>query len=207
MNYEEKPSIHIDKDIDVSDERLDRLKEEVEITGSIHAEERLSASFLKYAKEEEWDHFWTKVFTLHRMHEVMGKGEKRDLFDFQSHHKYLLMAYSPGIQKQLGRLLARGRDVPFYEVKEEYTQLLEKAVSTQPTKERHVNACQHIAGHIKRQLSEEEKILLHEKLEQYLNGEASLNSIRKMLKEWAEKYEDGYLLSQAYLKPHPFMEV
>ncbi|SIS40939.1 YbgA family protein [Salimicrobium flavidum] len=207
MKYVERPAVYIDKDIDISDERVNRLKEEVEITGNIYAEERLSASFLEYAGEEEWDHFWTKVFTLRRMREVMGKGSKRELFDFQSDHKYLLMAYSPSIQKQLGRLLARGREVPFYELKEEYSQLLTKALETPPTRERHINACQHIAGHVKRQLSQEEKTLLENRLEQYGSGEISLHVVRRTLKEWADKYEDSYIQSQAYLKPHPFVEV
>ncbi|SDJ31566.1 YbgA family protein [Salimicrobium halophilum] len=207
MNFEQKPKIAISEDIKEQDEWIERLKEEVELTEGGRVEGTVTRSLLEKAGEEEWDHFWTKVFTLHRMRQTLYGGSKRELFDFQSYHKYLLMAYSPNIQKQSGRLLARGEEVPFYELAEEYSQLLEKAMDHVPTRERHVNACQHIAGHVKRKLTQEEKELLQYKLEQYVAGDLSLQKVRKLLREWAHKYGDHYIATQAYLHPHPFTSV
>ncbi|PBB06367.1 DUF1722 domain-containing protein [Salimicrobium humidisoli] len=207
MEYKQKPAICIEKDEELSGEYLHRLEEHVNITGNRHADGNVSASFLMHASPEDLDDFWTKIFTLHRIREVFEQESKRQLFDFQSDHKYLLMAYSPGIQKQMGRLLARGREVPFFELAEDYRQLLEKAVESPPTRERHVNACEHIAGHVKRNLSGEEKELLLRKLKQFVDGAISLDEVRALLKDFGHKYEDDYVLFQAYLYPHPFVSV
>ncbi|SDX81712.1 Uncharacterized conserved protein YbgA, DUF1722 family [Salimicrobium album] len=207
VDYKQKPAIYIERDVDISREYLHRLEEYVNITGNRHADGSSSASFLIHASPEDLDDFWTKMFTLHRLRKVFEQESKRRLFDFQSDHKYLLMAYSPGIQKQMGRLLARGRETPFFELAEDYRQLLEKAVETPPTRARHVNACEHIAGHVKRQLSEEEKELLQRKLKQFVDGAISLDEVRALLKDFGHKYEDDYVLSQAYLYPHPFVSV
>ncbi|WP_347862154.1 YbgA family protein [Salimicrobium sp. PL1-032A] len=207
MNVEQKPKIALSEDIRDRTTWIERLQGKVEITEGSRVEGTVTEALLEKTEEVEWDHFWTKVFTLHRMRRTLYEGSKRELFDFQSHHKYLLMAYSPGIQKQLGRLLARGKEVPFYELAEEYSQLLEKALNRIPTKERHINACQHIAGHVKRKMTEEEKELLQSELEQYLADERSLQDIRALLREWAHKYGDDYIAKQAYLKPHPFVSM
>ncbi len=51
------------------------------------------------------EHFFTKLFALADLRKVIDSGEMKELVDFHSRNKYLLMAYSQAKLKMLGRIV------------------------------------------------------------------------------------------------------
>jgi uncharacterized protein YbgA (DUF1722 family) len=150
------------------------------------------------------ENFIETIFTLKRWRESLKDGRSRKaLIDFHSRHKLLIMAHSPEIYRQLGRLVASGKDVSTDRLYEEYMPLLMKALHLLPTSKKHLNVMQHILGYFKKELSSDEKQEVLQLLENYRAGLIPLIVPTTLLNHFVRKYQQPYLMQQAYLNPHP----
>ncbi len=120
------------------------------------------------------------------------------LVQFHSEHKYLFMAYSQTWLKQLGRLVANRDRLPVEQVLEAYGQGLHALFARAPQRRSHVNVCQHLMGYFKKEMSAKEKQYVLELLAQYRAQQLPLSSVASVLKSWAIREENDYLLQQRY---------
>ncbi|EAO51330.1 Hypothetical cytosolic protein [Bacillus thuringiensis serovar israelensis ATCC 35646] len=67
----------------------------------------------------------------------------------------------------------------------------------------HVNVCQHIFGYFKKNLKNQEKEHFLTLLQKYKEKKIPLSSLLSVLKSWALRFEEQYLLRQTYFEPYP----
>ena len=127
----------------------------------------------------------------------------RNLVAFHTTHKYLLLSHSETHYRQMGKLVAEGRDLPAGERFPRYEALLLQALALMATRRKHVNVLQHIMGYFKKQLGADEKQELLEIIGQYAEGIVPLVVPVTILNHFVRKYREPYLATQFYLHPHP----
>lgn len=150
------------------------------------------------------ENFIECVFTFKRWRDLLAAGRTLGrLVDFHSRHKLLLLAHSTEIYRQMGKLVADGKQLPLDELFERYQALLMKGMRLLPTAKKHLNVLQHLLGYFKQDLSADEKQELLEIFEQYRQGDVPLVVPVTMINHLVRKYQQPYLAQQFYLHPHP----
>lgn len=150
--------------------------------------------------------FVERIFTLARFRAaVNGSGQSLParLIAFTASHKLLLMAHSPQLARQIGRLTADMAKRPAADVLAAYEALLMQTLGRAATPAKHTNVLQHIMGYFKKVLSADEKAELLEAITAYRQGSLPRLVPMTLLAHYARKYQTAYLLQQAYLSPHP----
>ncbi|MFU2208427.1 YbgA family protein [Solidesulfovibrio sp. C21] len=153
------------------------------------------------------ENFIERIFTLSRWRKaVAGDGTTSlpaRLVAFTARHKLLLMAHSPEMTRQLGRLTAEAKSWPADALPVSYETVLMRALALAATPAKHANVLEHIAGYFKKLLSADEKAELHELITQYRTGLLPLIVPVTLLAHYTRKYDVAYLKDQYYLHPHP----
>ncbi len=150
------------------------------------------------------ENFIVRIFVYRRWRELLAGGiASGRLVDFQRRHKLLLMAHSPEMARQLGRLVAGTGTRPAAEVFPEYEKLLMTALKQKATVRKNVNVLQHMFGYFKKQLDGFEKKELLAAIENYRQNLVPLIVPLTLLKHYIDKFQQPYLSEQYYLDPHP----
>lgn len=150
------------------------------------------------------ENFIERIFVMQRWHEMAaGRKSMKKLLDFHSSHKYLLMAHSPKTLKELGAMLARGRELPLDELHEAYFTSFIDALKKIATVKKNTNVLMHIMGYFKRNLDADEKAELLEVTGRYHDGLVPLIVPITLLNHYVRKYAPKYLEDQIFLQPHP----
>ena len=114
-----------------------------------------------------------------------------------------LMAHSPQIYREMGRLVAHGAELNLSDLLQRYEELFMKGLAFHATVKKNTNVLQHIMGYFKQQLSAAEKVELLDVIGQYHDGLLPLIVPMTLLKHCINKYDQQYLKGQVYLAPHP----
>ena len=125
------------------------------------------------------------------------------LIDFQSRHKYLLLAHHPEAYRRLGRMLANLRETDLKALAKTYFAELITALQHKANRKSHSNVLEHIAGHFKRALAGSERAELRDLIERYRLGQVPLVVPMTLLKHHLLRHPDDYLNRQSYLQPYP----
>ena len=150
------------------------------------------------------ENFIERVFALRRYRGAMRpRRSRRALVEFQTAHKLQLMAHSPAVQKDMGRLVARSKDLSVDELFSEYEALLMRALALKATGGKNANVLQHALGYFKRDLEADEKREALEVIDRYRAGHVPLVVPTTLLSHYIRKYGVDYLASQSYFDPHP----
>lgn len=149
------------------------------------------------------ENFLESVFVYRRWRTVVEKFAVDKLVSFHTEHKMLLRAHSEKHYRELGRIVAKAGLLEFEELRYSYQEILMAAMSLKTTVKKHVNVLTHILGHFKKYISSDEKQELLEVIERYRNQYVPLIVPITLMNHYVRKYEEGYLLKQHYLKPHP----
>jgi uncharacterized protein YbgA (DUF1722 family)/uncharacterized protein YbbK (DUF523 family) len=150
------------------------------------------------------ENFIVRIFVYRRWRELRDNGLTAGrLVDFQRRHKLLLMAHSPEMARQLGKLVAGAGARPAAAILPEYEKLLLTALKQKATVRKNVNVLQHMFGYFKKQLDDFEKKELLGLIEQYRQNLIPLIVPLTLLKHYIDKFQQPYLLDQYYLDPHP----
>ncbi|WP_041638327.1 YbgA family protein [Anoxybacillus flavithermus] len=149
------------------------------------------------------EHFLTKLFTLALFREVKQTNSHHRLVEFHAEHKYLFMAYHQQKLKQLGNIVANRVRLPIEEVFLRYEQTLYELFARRSRRNSNINVCQHMIGYFKHELNGDEKRYVHELLEKYRAGKLPLSSVTAVIRSWAIRYQNEYLLKQRYFQPYP----
>lgn len=150
------------------------------------------------------ENFIETIFTLKRLRETITRDKSaKGLIDYHTRHKLLMMAHSPEIYRQMGKLVARAGEFEVETLYQDYLALLVKGLRLKATVPKHINVLQHILGYFKKQLSADEKQEVLTVFERYRASQIPLIVPITLLNHFVRKYEQTYLQQQVYLNPHP----
>jgi uncharacterized protein YbgA (DUF1722 family)/uncharacterized protein YbbK (DUF523 family) len=148
--------------------------------------------------------FIERVFAYRRFRELQRQGPRMaDLMRFHARHKLLLLAHSPGHYAALGRLLAaapRGSAARFADA---YGRAFMEALAVPASRGRHVNVLQHMAGYLRRLVTDDVRHDLAETVADYQRGLVPLVVPVTLIAHHVKQHRIDYLLDQVYLRPHP----
>jgi uncharacterized protein YbgA (DUF1722 family)/uncharacterized protein YbbK (DUF523 family) len=149
------------------------------------------------------EHFLTRLFALASFREVEAKGRMRDLVEFHTENKLMLMSYSQKHLKTLGRLVANPDKRPVGEVMKEYRTVLEMALGTVPKCSSCINVLMHAMGYFSKQLSSKEKAFFLDSLTDFREQRIPLSVPVGILKSYVVRFEEPYLARQTFFEPYP----
>ncbi len=150
------------------------------------------------------DNFVTRLFVMQNWLELCQKEKSlKDLIEFHAVHKYTLMAHCPKTQKELGRLLAAGKETDPDELYERYFAIFIGALGKLATVSKVCNVLQHLAGYFKKNLDSDEKDELLNLIERYRQGQLPLIVPITLINHYVRKFRPPYLEHQHFLNPHP----
>ncbi len=150
------------------------------------------------------ENFIEQIFTLKRWRDTLSQSPGiKDIVDFHSRNKLLLMAHSPQYARSMGKLVAGAGQTDRDALCREYETQLIIALRMKATIKKHINVLQHIMGYFKDQLSSDEKQELLETFDQFRAGYVPLLIPVTLLNHHIRKYDQQYLGQQTYLNPHP----
>lgn len=146
--------------------------------------------------------FLIRIFTTARFEEIKNQPIKH-LVKFHSNHKYLFMTYHQNIMRQMGTVVANHNKLPVEEVYENYYTLLQQLLKITPSKPRRINVLTHIYGYFKNLLSDSEKAYYFETQNDYLENHTPYSSPIRILRSFAIRFDQEYLLEQLIFEPYP----
>ena len=150
------------------------------------------------------ENFIERIFVYKRWREMINRGKTmRNLVDFHTMHKLLIMSHSPLINRELGKIVADGKSCDHEKLFSTYLKLLNKAMVLKTTAKKNANVLQHIMGYFKKDISHDEKQELIEIIDAYRNAYIPLIVPITLLNHYVKKYNQHYLSQQYYLNPHP----
>jgi uncharacterized protein YbgA (DUF1722 family)/uncharacterized protein YbbK (DUF523 family) len=150
------------------------------------------------------ENFIERVFAWRRWKDYLaGERSMGELVDFHTVHKLQLMAHSPQIFREMGKLVAEGKNMDRTQLLDRYQELFMGALTLQATVTKNTDVLMHIMGYFKKDISGEEKQELLEIIRQYHERLIPLIVPVTLLRHYVNKYDEPYLKKQLYLNPHP----
>lgn len=150
------------------------------------------------------ENFIERIFVYRRWRELItGDRKISALVDFHTRHKLLVLSHSTVIYREMGRLVARAKEIGLNKSFELYQTLLMEALRLKATVKKHINVLEHMAGYFKKMLSPDEKKELRKVLDQYGGEFIPLIVPVMLINHYVRKYDQAYLKQQFYLNPHP----
>lgn len=183
------------------------------LTGSgIFANELLSACPALPVEEEGRlmdrglrENFVERVFTLHRWHRTMAAGlTAARLVNFHTRHKFLLLAHSEPVYRELGPLVATAGDSNIGDLAQRYLVLLMRGLKQKATPAKHANVLMHIMGFFKDSLDQSDKRELLDAIAGQRLGRVPLIVPVTLINHYQRRYPSDYIGDQVYLEPHPW---
>ncbi|MBA3010335.1 MAG: DUF523 and DUF1722 domain-containing protein [Proteobacteria bacterium] len=151
------------------------------------------------------ENFIEQIFSLQRWRQLLGTQRTLGgLVTFHTVNKLLILSHSQDIYRQMGRLVAKGKQQTPDHLFDAYEQLLLKALALKTTVKKNINVLQHIMGYFKRNLTNGEKQELLAIFDQYVSGYLPLIVPITLIRHYVMKYDQPWLKTQTYLNPHPF---
>ena len=148
--------------------------------------------------------FIEQIFTLKRWRETLALGQNmKNLVDFHTRHKLLMLSHSPANARLMGKLVADGKQMLIQAVYAQYESLLIETLRMKSTLKKNLNVLEHILGYFKNQLSSDEKQEMLEIFDRYRNEFVPLIVPVTLLNHYVRKIGEPYLKQQVYLNPHP----
>jgi uncharacterized protein YbgA (DUF1722 family)/uncharacterized protein YbbK (DUF523 family) len=150
------------------------------------------------------ENFIERVFAYRRLKDLFQPGwSLAALVKFHTAHKMALLAHSTTRYNELGRLVAKGREMPKRELRAEYETAFMSTLQIVATPRRHTNVLTHMIGHLKKQLDPESKRELLQAIDEYRTGVVPLEVPLTLLRHYVRLHAVDYLAGQTYLEPHP----
>ncbi len=148
--------------------------------------------------------FIERVFSCKRWKDFLSdKPRFGALVEFHARHELLFMAHNPQVYREMGKLLAQGKNITFGELIGNYEKMFMKGMAFPATVKKHTAVLMHIMGCLKGELSTAEKMEMLDMIGQYKNGRAPLVVPLTLFRHYILKYNQLCLKNQFYLSPHP----
>ncbi|HUU21274.1 MAG TPA: DUF523 and DUF1722 domain-containing protein, partial [Phycisphaerae bacterium] len=112
-----------------------------------------------------------RVFAYHRLRSLFSRRWKLgEVVAFHTVHKLVLMAHRPAAYQELGRLVARAKQVPRAELHQQYEDRFMAALTHRATTARNTNVLLHMLGYFKKTLDADCRHELLGVIEDYRGG-------------------------------------
>ncbi len=150
------------------------------------------------------ENFVEQIFAYRRWQDLLEERKSRGaLVEFHTTHKLLLLAHSPKHYREMGKLVARAKELRLRELYSEYERRFLTALRVKSSRKKNTNVLQHLAGYFKKVLSPDEKQEMAGLIMDYHDGRYPLIVPITLINHYVRKYDESYLRTQHYLHPHP----
>ena len=149
------------------------------------------------------DRFYAEIFTLTDFRLIKENPTMKALVKFHSNNKYLFMTYNQNTLRVMGNIVANHNKLPVEEVYQNYEKELRLLLSKQPSQKKRINVLTHIYGYFKKDVEPAEKEYYFEVMDQYLNNQVPYSNVLTVLKGWAIRFKEKYLIDQTIFAPYP----
>jgi uncharacterized protein YbgA (DUF1722 family)/uncharacterized protein YbbK (DUF523 family) len=150
------------------------------------------------------ENFIERVFVVHRWNRLLEQEKSlSNLMTFHAQHKYMIMAHSPKLLKELGAFIAGAKKTNISKVQNHYFSCLCEALTTNATVKKNTNVLMHITGYFRNNLTQDEHTEICEIIDTYHNHLVPLIVPVTLINHYVRKYKPPYLEHQYYLHPHP----
>ena len=150
------------------------------------------------------ENFFERVFAYRRLRELFrGRWGMGAVVRFHTNEKMHLLAHSPALYRELGRLVATAKDLPRKEFATSYQEKYREALATLATRGKHANVLQHMAGHLKKLIDDRGRAELKGIIDDFRRGLIPLIVPVTLIRHHVADHGVGYLQGQSYLEPHP----
>ena len=150
------------------------------------------------------ENFIERMFCLRRYRAAMKPRRTRcALVTYHAAHKLQLMAHSPALLREMGRLVARAREVDAADLFGRYESLLVRATKLTATRGKNANVLRHALGCFRKELSSDERAEAHAEIERFRAALIPLIVPVTLLERYVRRYGQAYLVEQTYFAPHP----
>jgi uncharacterized protein YbgA (DUF1722 family)/uncharacterized protein YbbK (DUF523 family) len=150
------------------------------------------------------ENFLERIFGYRRWKDFLrDEPDSGSLLEFHARHKLLIMVHSPSAYREMGSLVACGREIRRPELFKLYGEIFMKALAMHATVRKHGNVLMHVMGCFKKWLSSEEKEELVGIIGQYRAGLVPLIVPLTLLRHYVHIFGRQYLAKQVYLSPTP----
>jgi uncharacterized protein YbgA (DUF1722 family)/uncharacterized protein YbbK (DUF523 family) len=149
------------------------------------------------------EHFLTRLWVMARFRAAAEAGTMKDLIDFHSRNKLLLMAYNQAKLRELGRIIANHEHRDAAEVYSLYWEGLGAAFAKIPRYTSNINVLMHSLGYFSKGISSKEKSYFLDVLEKYRSGSLPLSAPISVVNSWLARFEEPYLSQQTFFNPYP----
>lgn len=145
-----------------------------------------------------------RVFAYHRLQALWASRWRiKDLVEFHTQYKLVLLAHSPQTYQQLGRLVANSKSRSSKDLAENYEREFMEGLKKIATCGRHANVLQHMFGYFRDELDESSRKEILECIEDYRHSLIPLIVPITLVGHYVRKFNVEYLMGQMYLNPHP----
>lgn len=148
------------------------------------------------------ENFIQQIFIYHRWQLINREPKMKNLVDFHTRHKLIIMSRNQNRVSELGALVAHGKDT-IEKTFEDYFLLLMDTLKIVATPKNHANVLYHIMGYFKKELTGYEKEELVRLIELYRTQKVPLIAPMVLINHYTGKYNQPYLQGHYYLNPHP----
>jgi uncharacterized protein YbgA (DUF1722 family) len=153
---------------------------------------------------EPRENFIERIFVFRRWKDLIRAGAKiRDIVDFHTDHKLLILSHSVKHYRVLGSMVASARTFNAERLNSEYIYNLMEGLRLIATVKKNTNVLSHMMGYFRKLISADEKKELAEVIENYQKGLIPMIVPVTLIRHYVRKYDVQYLTRQHYLNPHP----
>ena len=127
----------------------------------------------------------------------------KDLVQFHSEYKMLIMAYSQKELRILGSIVANHARRKPKEVLADYADHFKKTFEKPVKFAANINVLMHAFGYFSKNLSSEEKRFFLNTLEEYRREQIPLSVLLRLLRSHVIRFNEPYLMQQMFFEPYP----
>ena len=149
------------------------------------------------------EHFLTKLYAHAFFRMVKESNEINKLIEFHAKNKLLMLGYNEKHMRIMGQITANPGKHDTKTVIGDYEKHLTEVFSNVPGCCSMINSILHAFGWISENLSKKEKEFFLNSVEEYRDERIPLSTLIHLLKSWAIRFGNEYLLSQSFLEPYP----
>lgn len=150
------------------------------------------------------ENFIERIFVFRRWNDLVSSGGRiRDIVDFHTDHKLLILSHSVKHYKILGSIVAAAKTYSTGKLHTEYLYNLMEGLRLIATVKKNTNVLSHMMGYFRKLIQADEKKELAEVIENYRRGLIPLIVPVTLIRHYVRKYNEEYLARQYYLNPHP----
>jgi uncharacterized protein YbgA (DUF1722 family)/uncharacterized protein YbbK (DUF523 family) len=150
------------------------------------------------------EHFIARIFARARVREFLASDwGPAELVEFHAREKMFVRVHDPGLALELGRLVAEAGRLDRAKLAARYEELHARALATPATPGRHQDVLEHLAGHVKDEVSGADRAELQRAIEEYRDGIVPLAVPLALLRRHIRAASAEWAAAQVYLEPAP----